>query len=166
MLLISLTLNTVIRITNSVFLGLYKDVSLFIPSSNTNTHMNGRTFLLSRDSTLRTTLIDEVNGQAVYEVDTPRKLSSSYVTKIRKLDPAARPRICSDDDDPDSEEETADRKCAFVGTEEDEPLMELPETSDEIARIYWKLASPDRIIYRGKITTQKAFLPECGKMKG
>lgn len=128
--------------------------------------MNGRTFLLSRDSTLRTTLIDEATGQAVYEVDTPRKLSSSYVTKIRKLDPAVPPRIYSDDEDPDSEEETADRKRALVGTEEDELLMGLPEASDEIARIYWRLAPSDRIIYRGKITTQKEFLPECGKMKG
>ena len=48
----------------------------------------------------------------------------------------------------------------------DETEMELPETSDEIARVYWKWFSPDRIIFRGRITTRNEFLPKTGKMKG
>lgn len=128
--------------------------------------MNGRTLSLSRDSPLRTSLIDEATGQVVYEIDTPQKLTSSWVTKIRKLDPATRPHLYSDDGDPDSDEDTVVEKHGSMGAEEDEPAMELPETSDEIARIYWKLMAPDRIIFRGKITTQREFLPECGMMKG
>lgn len=122
--------------------------------------MNGRTFTLSRNSPLRTTLIDAATGRAVYEVDTPRTFSCSGATKIRKLDTASRTPFHSDDADYNSDEDTV------VGMEEDELEPEFPETSNEIARIHWKLISSDRIIFRGKITTQNEFLPECGKMKG
>jgi hypothetical protein len=44
--------------------------------------------------------------------------------------------------------------------------QELPETSDEIARIYWGLTSSDWIIFRGRITTQDEFSPAVGKLKG
>lgn len=128
--------------------------------------MSGRTFSLARNSPLRTTLIDEATGHAVYQVDTPRKLSSSPATKIRKLDPATRPSPLSDDDDSDEDGDPVDKKHAPVGVDDDEPVAELPGTTDEMARIYWKLTSSDKIIFRGKITTQKEFLPECGKMKG
>ena len=47
-----------------------------------------------------------------------------------------------------------------------ESAAELAETSDEIARIYWKWFSSDRIVFRGKITSRSEFLPKCGKMKG
>ena len=128
--------------------------------------MSGRTFLLARNSPIQTTLIDEATGQAVYEIDTPLKLSS-YATKIRKLDPSNQPLsyLDSDDADCDHNEHITDMKSALEGTEEDEPEVQLPETSDEVARIYWKLFS-DRIIFRGKITTQKEFLPTAGKLGG
>ena len=48
----------------------------------------------------------------------------------------------------------------------DEIETELPETSDEIARIYWKWFSSDKIIFRGRITNRGEFLPKCGKLKG
>lgn len=129
--------------------------------------MNTRTFSLARNSPLRTTLIDETTGQAVYKIDTPRKFSSS-VTKIRKLDPSTQPPPYSefDDADYDSGDDIADRKDASGGTEGGEPEIELPETSDEMARIYWKLISSEKIIFRGKITTQKEFLPAAGKLQG
>lgn len=128
--------------------------------------MSVRTFSLARNSPLRTTLIDEATGHAMYQIDTPRKLSSSYATKIRKLDPATPPPLYSDDGDSDSDEDLADKKHAPAGLEEDESMIELPETSDEMARIYWKLISSDKIIFRGKTTTQSEFLPECGKLRG
>jgi len=129
--------------------------------------MSGRTFLLARNSPLRTTLIDGVTDRAVYQIDTPRKFSPD-VTKIRKLDSAAHAPFNWDDDDADydSSEETIDKKGALKGAEGDEQEPELPETSDEMARIYWKLTSPDRIIFRGRITTQDEFLPAAGKLRG
>jgi len=43
---------------------------------------------------------------------------------------------------------------------------ELAETSDEIARIYWKWFSPNVINFRGKVTTRTEFLPQTGKLGG
>jgi len=40
-----------------------------------------------------------------------------------------------------------------------------PETSDEVARIYWKWFSSDRIVFRGRMTSRSKFLPKCGKMR-
>jgi len=122
--------------------------------------------LLAKNSPLRTTLIDEATGQAVYKVDTPTKFSAS-VTKIRKLDSPTQPTLHRNDDaDSDSNEDIADKTGASGGIEEGDPMTGLPETSDEMARIYWKFISSDRIIFRGKITTQSDFLPAAGKLKG
>lgn len=129
--------------------------------------MTGCTFLLARNSPIRTTLTDEATGQAVYQIDTPRKLSQ-YVTKIKKLDSTTQPPLYLDDDgaDSDSSEDITDKKQLSAGTEEGEPETELPGTSDEMARIYWKFISSDRIVFRGKITTQSEFLPAAGKLQG
>ena len=131
--------------------------------------MSGCTFLFARNSPLRTTLIDEATGQVVYNIDTPRKLLKN-VTRIRKLDSPTQPPHHWDDgdDDDDPSEGIANKKGALEGTEGDEPeaVAELPETSDEIARIYWRFISSDRIIFRGRITTQSEFLPAAGKLQG
>ena len=129
--------------------------------------MISHTFLLARNSPRRTTLIDDVTGQAVYEIDTPRGLSRCP-TKIRKLDSPAQPPSQRDDDgaDSDSDDYANGKKRLSVGMEGGEPETELPETSDEMARIYWKFVSSDRIIFRGKITTQSEFLPAAGKLQG
>ena len=128
--------------------------------------MSGLTFSLARDSTLRTTLIDEATGHAMYQVDTPQKLSSSYTTNIRKLGPATQPPPYSDDGDSDSDEDLDQKKCIPVDADEDELVVKLPETSDEMARIYWKLNSPNSLVFRGKASTRSDFLHECGKMRG
>jgi len=132
--------------------------------------MSGCTFILSRNSPLRTTLVDEATGQAVYEIDTPRKLSRSCATKIRKFDSPTQPPLHRNDgdDDNDSDEDDVDKKDASTGAEGADPEpMELSESSDEMARIYWKWVSSDnRIIFRGKITSRNEFLPAAGKLRG
>lgn len=125
--------------------------------------MSGLTFSLARNSPLRTTLIDETTGHAMYQIDTPRKLQFPFVTKIRKLDPVTPP---PDDDDSESDDDPTDKKHVPLDVDEVELPIELPETSDEMARIYWRFTSPDNIVLRGKTTTSREFLPECGKMKG
>ena len=100
------------------------------------------------------------------------------VTRIRRFDSPIQPPLHWDEDvDSDSGDDITDdgqrakmtnskkgrKGCADRG---DETEMELPETSDEIARVYWKWFSPDRIIFRGRITTRNEFLPKTGKMKG
>lgn len=114
--------------------------------------MTGLMFLLARSPPLHTTLIDEATGLAAYKVDSPQKVSQP-VTKIRKLDPPIQPPLHWIDE---GEDDYSSEDVVTQGGD-------LPETSDEMARIYWK---SDRIIFRGKITTQKEFLPVTGKLRG
>jgi len=139
--------------------------------------MSGCTLHFAKNSALRTTLIDGATGHAKYHIDTPRRIVGG-VTRIRKFDAPTQPPLHWDEDaGPDSDDGIIDEgnkkgkskpKEDNKATEEegDGAETELPETSDEIARIYWKWFSSDRIIFRGRITTRSEFLPKCGKMGG
>ena len=132
--------------------------------------MSGCTLVLARNCPHRTTLVDETTGHVKYQIDTPKKLAGG-VTRIRKFDsPTQPPPHLDEDNDCDSSEDIADKdkpkSKEDKENEEGEPEPELPGTDDEIARIYWKWFSPDRIIFRGGITTRDEFLPKVGKMKG
>jgi len=129
----------------------------------------------TRNSPLRTVLVDEATGHAMYEIDTPIRISGS-VTRIRRLDSHTPHPLRQDDDaDSDSGDDITDMKKrrsgstgsrSYKGGREEDTGPELAETSDEIARIYWKWFSSDRIIFRGKDHLRSDFLPKCGKMKG
>ena len=131
--------------------------------------MSGCTLRLSRDSPLRTTLVDEATGHAKYQIDTPIKIARS-VTRIRKFDSPTQPPLHWRDDDHSSAsgDDITDKKRSKSKEEEegDETGAELPETSDEIARIYWKWFSSDKIVFQGRITSRTEFLPKTGKVKG
>ena len=137
--------------------------------------MSGCTLRFTRNSPLRTILVDEATGHAKYQIDTPRKLVRS-VTRIRKLDSSAQPPLHWDDAaDSDAGDDVVDKGEKGVskskededgGDEEVESAAEFAETSDEIARIYWKWFSSDKIVFLGRITSRSEFLPKCGKMKG
>jgi len=102
------------------------------------------------------------------------------VTRIRRFDSPTHPPLHWDEDansDSDSGDDITDRgkkkkansENGMEGKEEEEGggmETELPETGNEIARIYWKWFSSNKIIFRGRITTQSEFLPNTGKMRG
>ena len=94
------------------------------------------------------------------------------VTRIRKFEPSTQPPPSQLDEDADDDSDDYDitdvgkGKKSRVAEVEGDEVQELPETSDEIARIYWKWFSSNRIIFRGKITNREEFLPKCGKLKG
>ena len=129
--------------------------------------MSGCTLRLTRNSPLRTTLVDEATGHAVYQIDTPIRVARS-VTRIRKFDsPQPHPHRVSEGATPDSDDDIPDKgKGGRPEGDETKTMPELPETSDEIARIYWKWFSSDKIIFRGRITTRSEFLPRAGKLGG
>lgn len=136
--------------------------------------MSGCTLQLSRNSPLRTSLVDEATGRVKYKINTPIRLTRS-VTRIRKFTSPTQPPLHRDqgsdsgsggDITDKKNKETPKRKKDKKDKEEDGREAELPETSDEIARIYWKWFSTDRIIFRGRITTRGEFLPKVGKMRG
>jgi len=107
--------------------------------------MSGCTLRFSQNSPLRTTLVDEATGQVKYKIETPIKIARS-VTRIWKFKPQAQDEF---------NEEGGN------GVE-----TELPETGDEIARIYWKWLSLNRLVFGGRMTTRSVFLPKCGKLMG
>jgi len=129
--------------------------------------MSGCTLRFSRDYPLRTILVDEGTGHAKYQIDTPRKFGR-LTTRFRKFDSPTQPHQWDDDHGSDSGDDVTDKKEYKSKEEEegDETVAELPETSDEIARIYWRWFSSDKIIFRGRITSQAEFLPKTGKIKG
>ena len=135
--------------------------------------MSGCTLQFTRNSPLRTILVEEGTGLAKYQIDTPMRIARS-VTRIRKLDSSTQPPLHWDDADSDSDDDLTNKGKKGSKSKKDEGHRkeqggageELPEASDEIARIYWKWFSSDRIVFRGKITTRREFLPKCGKMRG
>ena len=136
---------------------------------HSHTTMSGCTFRFTHSSPLRTTLVDEATGHAIYQIDTPRKIAGS-ITRIRKFD-SPQPHSHRDEDaDDDSDDSIADKKSKSKGNEEKgdetEAAPELAETSDEIARIYWKWFSPNTIHFQGRVTIRSEFLPQTGKLGG
>ena len=144
---------------------------------STRTTMSGCTLRLSKDSPVRTTLVDEASGHAKYQIDTPIKIAGS-VTRIRKFDSITQPPLHWDQDvESDSGQDITNAKGkskskskSKSGSKEEEGggdgTTELPETSDEMARIYWKWFSSDRIVFRGRVASRTDFLPKTGKVKG
>ena len=125
--------------------------------------MSACTFQFARNSPLRTTLVDESTGHAKYQIDTPLRITGS-VTRIRKFDlPPQPPLVLDSRANSDSTDDKGKGKGGFKW--KNLIRAELPETEDEIARINWKCSSPDRINFKGKVTTRKEFLPACGKTK-
>lgn len=134
--------------------------------------MSGCTLRFVKNSPLRTVLIDEATGHAKYKIETPMKLARS-VTRIRKFESPPQPPLHWGEDadsDPSDEDTTDGGKKKSIPDEEEHEMVsvegELHETSDEMARIYWKWFSSNRIIFRGRTTTREEFLPKCGKLKG
>ena len=130
--------------------------------------MSGCTLRLARNSPLRTTLIDEATGNVKYKIETPMRIARS-VTRIRKFESPVQAPLHWDEEDEDSGDDdvtNGGRKKEPSPTGEENEAEDLQETSDEIARLYWKWFSSNRIIFRGKITSRKEFMPKCGKLKG
>jgi len=125
--------------------------------------MSTYTLRLFGDSPLRTTLVDEATGYARYRIDTPMRFGR-IITRIRKIDsPSTQspPHLGGEDSGSGSGGDITDKK----GSKAEEEEEGLPETGDEIARIYWKWFSAARIVFRGKVTDRKEFLPKVGKAK-
>jgi hypothetical protein len=139
--------------------------------------MSGCTLQFTRNSPLRTTLVDEATHEAKYKIDTPIRITGS-VTQIRKLESETQtPHVWDEESESDSDDDITDKgekqksnsgkqKGSEITDAELPELPELPGMSDEMAKIYWHWFSSDRIVFRGMITTRNEFLPRCGKMKG
>ena len=129
--------------------------------------MGAYTLQFSRNSPLRTTLVNETTSHAEYQIDTSRRLFGS-VTRIRKFSlPPQSPLILNEkahfdpSDDPTDQGKKNGRGFAWKNIVK----ADLPETDDEIARIRRTCFTPYKINFAGKSTIRRKFLPKCGKMK-
>jgi hypothetical protein len=133
--------------------------------------MSGCTLQLTRDSPLRTVLVDQATGYAKYQIDTPIRIVRS-ITWIRKLDSFTHPLHNRDTDTTSVSDDDIinmgkrKKRSKSEKHEGDEMVPMLPETSNEIARIDWSYFSSDGIVFRGKATTQSEFLPKTGSFGG
>jgi len=69
----------------------YKHHPIFVGSIHLTT-MSGCTLRFTRDSPLRTTLVDEATGHVRYQIDTPMRITER-VTRIRKFESSTQPPI-------------------------------------------------------------------------
>ena len=128
--------------------------------------MSGCILRFTRNSPVRTTLVDEGTGLIKYKIETPVKIAGS-VTRIRKIESPVVWKEEADDSDSSDDDVADDGKKSDLAKEGDEvDPVELPETSDEMARIYWKWFSSNKVIFKGKTTTRDELLAKCGKLKG
>ena len=135
--------------------------------------MSGCTLRLTRNSPLRTTLVDEATGHVKYKIETPVKIAH-VVTQIKKLESHAQPPQYSengtgyDSDDDITLCGSTKGKLGSDGIKGEETSVdpEVPGTSNEIARIYWKLLASDKVVFQGKEHVRSEFLQKCGKAEG
>jgi len=119
--------------------------------------------VLTRNSALRTTIVNETTHRPLYTIQTPRQFSRK-TTRIRRVPQTddLQPLFSdSDDGDYDSDDDASlDPK---KGEEKEElPEEEIPSGSDELARIHWHHLSHNRIIYKGRAMDRRHFLPKAG----
>ena len=130
------------------------------------TAMSSCTLRLSRNSPIRTILVDEATGDAIYQIDTTELAQS--VTRIRKFDPPTQPPLHWDGRRRSDSGEDITHKKRSKSKEEEGEAGEPPGTSDEMARIYWTgpgLLS-GKMVFQGVITSWTEFLQTTGKLRG
>ena len=144
--------------------------------------MNTR-IVFTRNSPLRTALVNETTGQELYRIETPRKFVGS-VTRVFRSDPTAPnliPRLHLDTNEPYENYDSEERELltgvgcgqgdggvndSEVGDVVDEtPGDDLPLVESEIARLYWKWFASTRIVFEGKIRRRAEFMPLRGKLR-
>lgn len=117
--------------------------------------------IFTRNSPLRTTIVNESNNRPLYKVETPRQVTRK-VTRIRRVPQTEdlKPLIFSDDDDDASASDDSHPAKGESAPPEEE---EIPSGSDELARIYWHHISHNRLVYKGRLMDRRHFLPNNGK---
>ena len=144
--------------------------------------------IFTRNSPVRTVLVNGSTGQELYRIDTPRRFVGS-VTRVFRCDPPTlpvpklAPRLHWGTNEPyetyDPEEwkpltraksdrrgEDKEDDGEVAPTVDDVPGEDSPLVENEIARLYWRWFASTRIVFEGKIRTRAQFMPLKGKLKG
>jgi hypothetical protein len=117
--------------------------------------------ILTRNSALRTTIVNENTHRPLYTIQTPRQMTRK-ITRIRHVPQTddLQP-LFSDGGDYDSDDASLHPK---KGEEKEDPPEEeeIPGGSDELARIYWHHLSHNRVVYKGRVMDRRHFMPKAG----
>lgn len=143
--------------------------------------------IFTRNSPVRTVLVNGSTGQELYRIDTPRRFVGS-VTRVFRCDPA-RPPVPNlmprlrwstgapyEDYDPkewrplaraqsDRRREDKEGDDEVTPTADDVPGEDSPLVENEIARLYWRWFASTRIVFEGKIRTRAQLMPLKSKLK-
>lgn len=131
--------------------------------------MDGCTLRFTKSSPVQTTFIDEATGHIKYGNSYEARPSH---TRIRKFEShALSPPHLDEDTGSDSDDDVTlcgkvEDKLRSDEVEEADIDLGLPESSDEMARIYWELLVRDKSVFQGKEHIRSELLPNCGKMEG
>ena len=127
--------------------------------------------IFTRNSPLRTVLVDEATGRELYRIHTPIRFVGS-VTRVFRCDPAAPPvpnlvsQQHGDASDPHEDDSDGNEGDSGVASTVDEaPGDNSPFVENEVARLYWKWFASSRIVFDGKVRRRAEFMPMKGKLK-
>lgn len=124
----------------------------------------------TRNSSLRTVLVDESTDRPLYQLETPRNLARK-TTRIRRFAPT---------DDINVEEliasacDASEFNTGGVLSEHEPQPEEDPEEneaesgnldkdSNETARVHWNVLGPVRVVFRGQILDKKKLMVKLRK---
>jgi hypothetical protein len=119
--------------------------------------------IFTRNSPLRTTIVNENTHRPLYTIQTPRQMTRK-ITRIQRVPQTddLQP-LFSDGDDLDSDSDDASLHPQKGEDKEDPPeAEEIPSGSDELARIYWHHLSHNRFVYKGRVMDRRHFMPKAG----
>lgn len=116
---------------------------------------------LSRNSPLRTTVINASTSRPLYRIETPRKFTRK-TTRIYRVPPTGdlEPLLPSSSDSPDEQERSLDMDTHTGGEEHLD--LDGPMEEDEMARIHWHHFSPHRVVFNGQLLKRSQLLPKSG----
>jgi hypothetical protein len=139
--------------------------------------------VFTRNSPVRTVLVNETTGQELYRIETPNRCTNR-VTRVFRCDPTAppvpnlMPRLHWDANEPHKDYDSEWKRLARgkhghgnegyggVASDIDEVLKEdSPLVANEIARLYWRWFAPTRVVFEGKIRNMAQFVPLKGRFK-
>ena len=148
--------------------------------------------IFTRSSPIRTVLVNEVTGQELYRIATPRRFVGSVTRVFRcgtttppipnptselrqDVDEPCEDRVSGEGDpltvaEPNGSEEgdgnDGEGEDGVEGAGEGALGDHSPLVENEIARWYWKWFSSPRLVFEGKISTRAKYMPLKSRMKG
>lgn len=131
------------------------------------------TLLLTRNSPLRTVLVNEETYQPLYQIDTPRGcFTRSKTTRITHASAdAAKVNFpdselegeSEDDDVIVSEKKASSLKSVGTMVGDIEVPIATDGDSNELAKIHWNVFSHNQIVLNGQVQNRADMLPRSGR---